>query len=614
MPLPDSPLRHETATIAFVDVVDSVGLMATSEAVAVRRIRELLGHAAREVVPAFGGQVSERRGDGLVLKFAHSRDAIGCLARLHHLAADEHAAARQTGPAQGPQPPPLQLRAGMHKTTLLADDEAIYGAGVNLAARIAALGQPGDTLMSSEARDELSAPLDGLLEDLGPCWLKHVEHPIRVFRHRAPQATTDAVGQDIERAVSARMKLRPTLVVLPMTRPSSGADDATLHAGLGDVLADQLTRALSASPLLHLISPLSARALRGRDLPPQTLYTVLRADYVLRGQFKLGPAGDETASRVRLQFSLWRRGSDEAVWETELSATPLDLLSTQGDVLGRVVHAVSHCILRVEQRAAQHAQALPNLASHTLYLNAVDLLHRFGVDGFNRAHALLLALSERAPRYAEPLAWLARWHVFRVVQGWSDHRQRDGEQAMAYSQRALDRDPTSSLALTMAGSVHAGVKRDAEAAQQCYAQALQHNPNDSLAWLMSGVAQGFMNAGEPALSASEMALGLAPVDPTRHYYDALAATAALRAGAYERCVALARRAISANATHGTAYRSMAIALAMLNRPEEARQSVRQLLGVEPHFTVKNYLARVPTQDANRDHYAHLLQEAGLPAD
>jgi tetratricopeptide (TPR) repeat protein len=283
-------------------------------------------------------------------------------------------------------------------------------------------------------------------------------------------------------------------------------------------------------------------------------------------------------------------------------------------MLGRVVHAVSRRILTVEQRAVRAARALPNLASHTLYLTAVDLLHRFAIDDFHRSRELLLALNERAPRHAEPLAWLARWHVFRVVQGWSDHRQRDSEQAQHYSESALDRDPGSSLALTMAGSMHAGVKRDAETAQKFYQKALQYNPNDSLAWLMSGVAQGFMNAREPALSASEMALGLAPVDPTRHYYDALAATAALRAGEYERCVALARRAINANATHGTAYRSMAIALAILERPEEATEAVRRLLGVEPHFTVQTYLARVPTQDANREHFAELLRHAGLPAD
>ena len=608
MPSPDLPLRRESATIAFVDVVDSVRLIGQAEAQAVNRIRELLGHAARELVPRCDGQVAERRGDGLVLKFLHTRDAVRCATLMHRHAGDE--------PTAGTGAERLRLRAGLHKTTLLTDDEAVYGIGVNLAARIAALGQPGDTLMSSAARDELMASLDGQLEDLGPCWLKNVEQPVRLFRHREQPVP---LPEDISQAISSRMRLRPTIAILPLEGARFGGDLGNVSGGdcgfgLGDVFADQLTRQLSQSSMLHVISALSTRALRGRDLAPQALYELLRADFVLRGRIDVDASPRERLQRVQLQLGLWRRGTDEPVWAEHVGAPASDLLSPHGEILGRVAHAVSQRILSIEQRAAQAAQALPNLASHTLYLNAVDLLHRFAIDDFNRARDLLLALSERAPRHAEPLAWLARWHVFRVVQGWSDHRQRDSDQALRYSERALDRDPKSSLALTMAGAVHAGVNRDAEVAQKYYAQALQHNPNDSLAWLMSGVARGFMNEREPALSASEMALGLAPVDPTRHYYDALAATAALRAGAYERCVALARRSIHANATHGTAYRSMAIALAKLERPDEAAETVRQLLGVEPHFTVKTYLARVPSQDANREHFAELLARAGLPAD
>jgi class 3 adenylate cyclase/TolB-like protein len=591
-------MRKEFATIAFVDVVESVRLIAKSEATAVSRIRELLTRAACETVPACGGVVAERRGDGMVLKFTHARDAARCAALMHRLAAAEQ--------AEHPGDEPLRLRAGLHKTELLADDDAVYGVGVNLAARIAALGQPGDTLLSSAARDELRAPLDGLLQDLGPCWLKHVDEPVRLFRHREDNPP---LPSDIEAAISARMKLRPTVVVLPL----EGAPlDGDTPFGLGDIAADQLIRRLSQSSVLHVISALSALALRGRDIAPQALYEMLRADYVLRGRIEDG-GGDERHRRVQLHGELWRRGSADPVWNDVFSGSARDVLSPQGELLGRVVHAVSKRIITVEQRATQWTQALPNLASHTLYLSAVDLLHRFTLHDFDRARELLVVLSERAPRYAEPMAWLARWHVFRVVQGWSDDRRRDSEQAMHYSDRALDRDPTSSLALTMAGSVHAGVKGDAQTAQAMYQQALDNNPNDSLAWLMSSVAHGFMNAREPALAASEIALGLAPVDPTRHYYDALSATAALRAGEYERCVTLAKRAISASGAHGTAYRSMAIAQAMLGRLDEAAETVHQLLGVEPHFTVQTYLARVPSQDRNREHYAELLHEAGLPA-
>lgn len=595
----NAELRRETATVAFVDVVESVRLIAASEAVGVRRIRDLLTHMADEVVPAFGGQVAETRGDGLVLTFPHTRAAASCVALLHRLAAAEQAA--------HPGASPLHLRAGLHRTQLLADQDAIYGIGVNLAARIAAEGRPGDTLMSAAARDELISPLDGQLEDLGPCWLKHVEEPVRLFRHQleVPQAP---VG--LEEAISARMRLRPTLAVLPFDDNSRGAGPAAFAPG--DVLADQLTRLFSQSSALHVISPHSSQALRGRNIPLDQIFSLLRANYLLRGRVDAGPIGEDRRPRVNLWVELWRLGAGEPIWCQNLTASSHDLLSTQGEIVGRISHEVSHRILAVEQRAARATRALPNLASHTMYLAAVDLLHRFATADFQRSRDLLVALSERAPRHPEPLAWLARWHVFRVVQGWSEDKRRDGEQALYYSHRALDLDPQSALALTMAGSVHAGINQDPVRAQECYDSALQHNPNDSLAWLMSSVAQGFMDERMPALAASETALGLAPVEPTRYYYDALSATAALRSGEYERCIALAQRSITANVLHGSAYRSMAIAQGMLGRELDAADTVRRLLTVEPHFTVQAYRARVPGHDAKSELFARLLTQAGLP--
>jgi len=129
---------------------------------------------------------------------------------------------------------------------------------------------------------------------------------------------------------------------------------------------------------------------------------------------------------------------------------------------------------------------------------------------------------------------------------------------------------------------------------------------------MSGVAQGFMTARAPALAASETALGLAPMDPTRHFYDSLAATASLMANDHARCIALAERSISANASHGSSYRALAIAQSMLGQLDAARHSVQRLLAVEPHCTVQTYLARVAPANQQNLQFAEALREAGLP--
>ena len=594
----DPPLTQSIATIAFVDVAESVRLVCDGEMAAVQRIRALLTLAARDTVPSHQGQVIERQGDGLLLRFEHPRQAVLCAHALHVLAQRE-----------GGQPT-LQLRVGLHNGPVLSDQSAVYGVGVNLAARIAAICLPGQTVVSAAVRDQITPGLDGEFQDMGLCHLKHFEEPVRLFRV-APDA--QPLPDSLRSAIAARLKLRPTLVVLPAME--TGAPTPVQRSiGWGDIVTDQLCRQFSRSPMLHVISALSANVLRGRAIDLSLLYRQWHADYVLQLQVHGRPETAGPAQRLTLDAQLWRRGAGEPVHSQQVHGSASDLLSPGSDLLGQVVQSVSLRILAVEQRAWRGGTILPTLASHTLYLNAVDLLHRLAFDDFERARQMLQALSERAPRHAEPLAWMARWYVFKVMQGWTDDSRRDGQQALDYSQRALDRDPGSSLALTMAGSVQAGVQRDPTAAQAYYEQALHHNPNESLAWLMSGVAQGFLQAGPPALAASETALGLAPMDPTRHFYDSLAATASLRAGEYARCIALAKRAIQANATHGSSHRAMAIAQVMLGELPAARQTVQQLLAVEPQCTLALYLARVGPITPQSELFAQALRDAGLPAD
>lgn len=596
--MPD--LRRHEAAVAFMDVVDSVGLIEGDELQAVKRLRALLDRVAAELVAGSGGRVAETRGDGLVLTFPSCDRAIACAVKMHAAAAAEASA--------NPGFKPMKLRVGLHWTELLDDGQALYGGGVNLAARVAALARAGETVLSSDARDRLAPPWAHQVEDLGECWLKHVAQPMRLFRILA---APPAMPADLESAVAARMALLPTLCVLTRVADDGGPTDW----GIADIACDVLTRHLSQSRFLHVISPMTNRSLRRCDLALGEVLGMLRADYAVVIHSSGSPGlPTDTLTRVPIELALWRRGAPAPLWTHADHVRPVDVTSPQGDSLGLVVEQIGQRILRTEQQIASGVRELPNLSSHSLYLSAVDMLHRFSATRFDRARELLLELHHRAAAHAEPLAWLARWHVFRVVQGWSDDREKDSAQALHFSSRALDLDPRSALALTMAGSVHVGVRQDAKAAQAFYDKALDANPNDSLAWLMSSVAQGFMNAPMHALKASEAALGLAPLDPTRPYYDALSATAALCAGELERCIALAGRAILANGSHGSAYRSMAIAQALQGRMTEATDTVRRLLAVEPHCTVKTYLGRVPNQDPNRNRFAQLLQEAGLPAD
>jgi adenylate cyclase len=246
-------------------------------------------------------------------------------------------------------------------------------------------------------------------------------------------------------------------------------------------------------------------------------------------------------------------------------------------------------------------------------MGAITLMHRLSPRDFERAYQMLTTLVERAPRQAIPHAWLAKWHVLRVWQGWAGDAQKDAALALDCTKRALDADAHCSLALAIDGFVHTNLLKQLDVALDRYELALSVNPNDSLAHLLKGTLHAFRGEGKQAIRDSQQALRLSPLDPHRYFYDSLAATAALGARRYDRAIELAKRSLRANRTHASTLRALTIAQWRAGQHDAARRTVGELMRVEPSLTVSSYLARHPAADyeTGKD-WAEALGSAGVP--
>jgi tetratricopeptide (TPR) repeat protein len=226
---------------------------------------------------------------------------------------------------------------------------------------------------------------------------------------------------------------------------------------------------------------------------------------------------------------------------------------------------------------------------------------------------MLEYLIDRHRRLPTPRAWLAKWHVLSVTRGLSAGGEEETRRALEQTQRALDVDPACSLALAVEGFVHCHMLKDLEGAAQRYELALAANPNDSLAWLFQGVLHSFKDEGNEALSASEKALNLSPLDPMLYFYQSLAASAALSAGDYKRVIELTTASLRLNRSHTSTYRVLTAAHALAGNVDEARATAQSLLLLEPDFTVQNFLQRSPSSNyAIGQLFAHALRIAGIP--
>jgi adenylate cyclase len=431
--------------------------------------------------------------------------------------------------------------------------------------------------------------------------MKHLTQPVRAYRVGSAGA-----APVIEPGSSRPLDLRPTIAVIPFA--ARGAEPG--HALIGEAIADELIAALSKTAELHVISRLSTTVFRDRSASADGALADIRqhlgATYVLSGRCTV------FGNQMTLFVELAEADGGRIVWAENLKGSVAGLFNPADDMLSRIVSAVSSAVMRHElQRAQNHA--LPTLEGYTLLLGAVAMMHRSSPNDFDRPRKMLEHLIERNNRHSVPHAWLANWYVLKVNRGLSDDIEGDTSKALGSSAKALDIEPTNSLALTTDGFVHTNLKRDIVLGEKRYEAAIEANPNESLAWLLKGTMHAFKGEGAVAVKNTTHAIKLSPLDPLRYFYESLAATAALANRDYALALSLAQKSLKANRMHTSTWRAMVIANISLGHQEAASNAVRGLLNIEPDLTVTKFLNRSPSAIYwTGQEWASALALAGIP--
>ncbi|MDA9469529.1 adenylate/guanylate cyclase domain-containing protein [Bradyrhizobium sp. CCBAU 53415] len=605
-------LVQQDTVVLLVDLVESVRLMRQHEASAVRRWTDFVQLATGQILPRYRGGLVKSLGDGLMARFESVPDAVNAAADMHR-----SIAAQNTG---RPEDQHFQLRAGINASTAWSDGIDFYGTGINLAARLAtlagpgetiaseaaheqlaaalaSLANPGETIGSAAARDELTHGVDALCEDLGDCILKHFDKPVRAYRvgpaspHPSLAARRD-YGTPME----------PTIAVIPF----DARRDAEEHLDIGNLIADSVIWRLSKSANLKVISRLSTNTFRGRVSDVAEVSAHLGATYILSGSYVVD------ADRILVTAELSAARTNQVVWTDRLGGGLGDLLQPESELAHRIAAAVHLSVFDAE---VEHilTQPLPTLESYSLLLGSIRLMHRSSREEFLQTRKVLDELINRHGRIAAPRAWLANWYILRMTRGWSEDRKREAAEALSATHAALDRDPSDALALATEGFVYCHMLKDLETARKRCDQAVDANPSHALGWLYRGTVNAFKGEGEAAVEATRRAMELSPLDPQRYYFESLGATALLSAHRYDEAEKLARSSLVLNRMHPSTWRVLAIALVSQGRIAEAREALGRMRELEPQLTVDRYIGRLPNAQLETGrHWARCLEAAGLP--
>ena len=605
-------LVQQETVVLLVDLVESVRLMREQEAFAVRRWADFVRIVTAEILPRHRGTFVKSLGDGLMASFETVRDAVDAATEMHRTLASQN--------ANLPEDRHFHLRAGINAAMAWSDGIDIYGMGVNLAARLATLAGPGETIASASAheqlavalaslanpgetigsaavRDELTHGVDALCEDLGNCILKHFDQPVRAYRVGPASPHPSLTGRRDYGAV-----MEPTIAVIPF----AARNNAPEHFDIGNLIADSVIWRLSKAANLKVISRLSTTVFRGRTSDVGEVSAHLGATYVLSGGYVVN------AGQILVTAELSAARTNQVVWTDRLTGGIGDLLQPESELAHRIAAAVHFSVFDAEVEHVM-TQPLPTLESYSLLLGSIKLMHRSSKEEFLQTRKILDELINRHARIAAPRAWLANWYILRVTRGWSENRKREAAEALSASHAALDRDPSDALAMATEGFVYCHLLNDLDTARKRCDQAVEANPSHALGWLYRGTVDAFKGDGDAALDATRRAMELSPLDPLRYYYESLAATAELSAHHYENAERLARSSLSLNRMHLSTWRALTIALVSQDRMVEARQTLAKVRELEPELTVEKYLARMPNaQIETGRHWARCLAIAGLP--
>jgi adenylate cyclase len=628
-------VERRIAAILAADMVGFSRLMARDEEAtlaALNACRALI----EKLVAWHRGRVFGSAGDSAIADFASAVEAARAAVEIQEAIAGINAGR--------PRPKWVEYRIGVNLGDVMVDGDNLLGDGVNVAARLEALAEPGGVLISGSAFDQIEGKLDDRFDFVGRKTLRNFDRSVRVYRWRRPDAAgRPAWWMRLPRRVGwpgwpaalaggllllavitsvwwappglrglplgrypvqsdQPLPERASIAVLPFTRLS---DDPDLDR-FADGLVDNIISGLSRFSELFVVASNSSLAYKGQHPDLRQVGRELGVRYILEGSI-----GKEN-NRLRLHAQLIDATTGYHVWAERYDRRWTDFFAVQDELTEKIVGSLGgtdSVIAAADQERLRH-KPTANLDAYDYALRAADYYDQFTKDANLQARSAALQAVAIDPRFALAHAYVAWSYMAEFWWSWSDDPDQSVAQALDWARKAVAADPQEYNAHWVLGDAYQA-RGEPQRALAAYERALTLNPNDPEllqdygAWLLP-------TAGRAAdgIAFVEKAMRLNPRHPER-YFGNLALNLYL-VGRYADAVTMVRRMSEPRMDHRL---YLAASYGQLGRSDEAAAEVRKVLQERPEMTVERFLATLPFQKANdREHMRAGLAMAGLPAE
>jgi adenylate cyclase len=570
------------AAILAGDVVGYSRLMGADEEGTLTQLNAHRREFLEPKVAEHRGRIVKRTGDGVLIEFASAVDAARCAVEIQHGMAERNASL--------PQDKRIELRIGIHVGDVMIEDGDIFGDGVNIAARLEGIAQPGGLCISDDAYRQVRGKLDANFEDAGEQELKNIARPVRVYQLPGSGAT---------KGPALALPDKPSIAVLPFQNLSGDPDQEYFADGM----VEDIITGLSRIKWLFVIARNSTFTYKGRSVDVKQIGRELGVRYVLEGSVR------KAADRVRITAQLIDVATGAHIWAEHYDRRLEDVFALQDEITLNVVGAIEPSLRDAEIERVKRKRP-DSLDAYDLVLRAIPHVYAAMPEEAAKAVPLLERALALEANYATAHGLLAWCHEILFVRAGLKEENRVA--AIRHARAAITDGRDDATALTLGAFAIGMVEHDRVTAIEAFERALALSPSSAFTLFLGCIVLVYAGEAERAIDWGTRALRVSPIDRLAFGAQHAIALAHFLRGHYEEAANDARRAIQSNPSFSVTHSVLAAVFAKLGRIEDAKVAAVQVLALQPSFSSSGTCAGLGIVPALAEPLTKAWREAGLP--
>ena len=618
----EARVKRKLSAILCADVVGYSRMMGEDEAATLDALNTCDTEIIEPTVKEHNGRVFKRLGDGFLVEFSSAVDSVECAIAWQKQIEEKNF--------------PLQFRIGINLGDVIAKDDDVYGDGVNIAARVEKLSDPGGICITQDIFNQIKKKLDIGFEYLGEQQVKNIPEPIRIYKLLVkPEDAGKLIGEkktlfikrpwlvfaglalivltvgavtlwntirqpEIEAAQIEKMAYalpeKPSIAVLPFVNLS----DDPKQEYFSDGLTDEIITALSKVPKIFVIARDSVFSLKGEEVKFNKVAEELGVRYVLHGSVR------KEGNKVRISTQLVDALSGHHVWADRYDRDIEEIFTVQDDLTKNIITALQVKLTEGEKGRVA-SKGTTNLEAYLKYLQSMDTIRRFNIE----SNALGMQLAQEAidldPEYAMPYRVLSIGHQMDVWLGTSKNRDQSTAKAMELMKKAIELDPNYAEAHGHLGFIY-WMQGDYDKSVEKAEEAIRINPNSAYAHHVLGQILRLTHRYEEAIPEYKKALRLNPFPPTNYVFGM--GLAYFHAGQVEKGIEWCKKAVEQDPDSFLANVLLTTVYGLSDQEEKAKNQAAEVLRINPKFSLEKWTASIHDQNL-RERTIEALQQAGL---